>query len=157
MKNKRRKCAAVDGPAPLCCSDRVGGSVAEPASHTTVRTVRYTAVQSHLCNLRRDSYCAGKSSYPASASLSFGLCLVYSSVPFRPFHVVSVRQFGRLPARGSSPLISSFFQTPPRGGHPYFPLTLPAAQRVAVFPRLVIFLAGSCLIENQDLIAEILA
>ena len=34
MKNKRRKCAAVDSPAPLCCSDRVGGSVAELASHT---------------------------------------------------------------------------------------------------------------------------
>ena len=43
------------------------------------------------------------------------------------------------------------------GGHLYFPLTLPAAQRAAVFPRLVIVLAGSCLIESQDLIAEILA
>ena len=32
----------------------------QPTSHTTVRTVRYTAVQPHKCNFRRDSYCAGK-------------------------------------------------------------------------------------------------
>ena len=47
-------------------------------SHTTVRTVRYTAVQSHKC---RDSYRSDRLKNPACASLSFVIERVSTGLP----------------------------------------------------------------------------